>query len=184
MRTSLQTVLVTSTVLVWASAAHAEVPVAPGPAPQPPASVAPGAPPPTQVIIVPSATSTYAPPQAYYLPPSYGEPPPYEPPPRVRRSTAAMTAGAALVGLGGAAFLTGVVVSISAGIGAWARAYDSNCTSFGCRSSERAGLGLLISGLIAAGVGIPLLVYGAKRVPARSLAREPGIVCDGFHLTF
>ncbi len=117
------------------------------------------------------------PPGAYYVPPGGG----YYAPPGMyaqpvlteRRSTGAMVGG--IVGVS-----VGAVLLLSAGIEALvadscASTIDLNTGSSigGCSSGTGAVIGLSIAGLIGIGVGIPLIVWGAKRVPVGT-ALAPG----------
>ncbi|MFT3773624.1 MAG: hypothetical protein QM820_50255 [Minicystis sp.] len=178
--------LVTSAALGLALPARAETSSAP-PAP-PPSSAAPVPPPPAAIPAAPGEPPppAYPPPNGYALPPGYAPPPgAYYPPPqagpvadpnapvmvRTRRSPQAMYAGAGLVAIGGLGLIVGVTITLTSGLRAWENAYGCNSN---CSTSQSVGLGLMIGGLITAAVGVPLLVYGAKRVPAQfSWVGEP-----------
>jgi hypothetical protein len=77
-----------------------------------------------------------------------------------RRSTAMMAIGITFIALG--------ATLMAAGSGVYAA--DNNCTSAGgfmvpCGSGQVTGTTLLVSGIIALGLGIPLTVHGASDVP-------------------
>lgn len=80
-----------------------------------------------------------------------------------RQSPAALAGGATLVTLGGLSLLGGGL------IGAAVLACSNQQCGASNDNSNLAGsiaLGLVIGGLIGIAAGIPLIVYGAKRVPA------------------
>jgi hypothetical protein len=123
-----------------------------------------------------------------YPPPGYGQPPPgyyaqgYPPPgyvvqqgtypqdpfaPKERRSTAMMVTGIVLTSVGGLVTLVGSLAVVG--------------DSFG-GGSNGASTGFLIGGLVGLGVGIPLLVYGSKKVavdPAAAAAAAKWIGAPG-----
>jgi hypothetical protein len=77
-----------------------------------------------------------------------------------RRSTATMVVGIAFTGLAG--------TLMGAGSGIYAA--DNTCTNaigmgVPCGSGQVTGTTLLVSGIIALGLGIPLIVHGAGDVP-------------------
>jgi|HubBroStandDraft_6_1064221.scaffolds.fasta_scaffold101825_3 hypothetical protein len=98
----------------------------------------------------PPAPAAYAPPSGYPLPPAL-------PPAIDRQSTTAMVGGAALTGLGGVLILASTI--------AFMVPTCSATRGEVCMASEATPVGLLVAGLVAAAAGIPLVVYGAKRVP-------------------
>ena len=126
----------------------------------PPGYAQPGYPPPG-----------YAPP-GYVLAPGYGPPPGYGPQPMApameRRSTGMMVGGIVLLSAGGLAMVIGSSLALTS---------TSSCTFQGFCSSndgaQAAGYGVLIGGAVALAVGIPLLIYGAKKVPAQPDATAP-----------
>ncbi|MEP7119508.1 MAG: hypothetical protein ABJE95_01305 [Byssovorax sp.] len=126
------------------------------------------------------------PPPGYGAPPGYyGAPPPgymYAPPPgyayapqadivpKERRSVGMMVGGSVLIGVGGLVALIGSFATISAS--------NSNfvCNGDVCTSSRgggAVGVGMLVGGLVGVAIGIPLLVYGAKKVPVNPAAAAP-----------
>jgi hypothetical protein len=117
----------------------------------------------------------YAPPPGYYAPPpgygpAYG---PYYgagmPPPREmeRRSTGMMVGGILLTAFGAIGLGAGGVVYASS----QTVQFDTTCTSnTNCFTTNRggdktAGIVLMVAGLAGIGVGIPLIVIGARKVP-------------------
>lgn len=80
-----------------------------------------------------------------------------------RRSTGMMVGGIVLLSAGGLAMVIGSSLALTSST-------TCNFDGFGCSSSgdsEAAGYGVLIGGAVALAVGIPLLIYGAKKVPAQ-----------------
>jgi len=117
------------------------------------------------------AASAPAEPVASAPPPAEPEPPYEEPaPPReesepkpeatVRRSTGLMASGIVLVSLGG---LAGLIAVISFSMGG---ACDDASSASDCDELDSVALRSTIAFVILEGAGIPMLVYGAKRVPA------------------
>jgi hypothetical protein len=130
-----------------------------------------------------------APPPGYGYgapPPGYGYPAPYygyygsvppAPPPRFERKSTPMMVGGILLTSGGiVGILVGSALASTAG-----NQVDVYCESpggggpFVCErradaSQLAAGYGVLIGGVVALGVGIPLWVIGGKRVPAKDEA--------------
>jgi hypothetical protein len=82
-----------------------------------------------------------------------------------RRSTGAMVGGIVGVSLGAVLLLS---AAIEATVG-------DSCLYSGdsCGNNTGTVIGLTVAGLIGIGVGIPLIVYGAKRVPVGT-ALAPG----------
>jgi hypothetical protein len=73
-----------------------------------------------------------------------------------------MATGIVGVSLGGILLLAGAIV-----------ASTGTCDQFGdCSTNWPAAAGLTVGGIIGIGVGIPLLIYGSKRVPAGAPAAE------------
>lgn len=113
-----------------------------------------------------------APPPGYGPPPpgyGYGQTPVYDPynqppPPDVpmKRNSVGMMVGGIILTSAGAIMLTlgGVVYSSSQNI---VCDIGSDCRD---EQGERAGLILALAGLAGIGVGIPLIVVGARKVPA------------------
>ena len=106
----------------------------------------------------PPAGGYYAPPPgAYYDPPgAYPPPPPME-----RRSVGAMVGGIVAVSGGFILAMSALVVSVAAetcGI-------DAIGTSNTCPDRTATEIGLSIGSIAAIAVGIPLIIYGAKKVP-------------------
>lgn len=159
-------VAVAGTVVFAALPASADVSPAP-PAQAPPgppgayqaAPPPPGYPPVTYPPAYPPPPAYYPPPPVYYPPPGYYVPVP-PPGPRVLRSRAAVVGGAVSLGVGTALFFVGLGLAIASDS---CGANDPNCVG-----GPSLPLGLGIAGGILVVVGIPLLVYGAKRVPAGS----------------
>jgi hypothetical protein len=159
--------------------ASADTSPPPPPAAPPPAAPPPGygpgyAPPP------PGYGPGYAPaPQPYYAPPPtyYGPaapPPPYYGPgyyrpgyvvsgPYVYRSPGAMIGGIIGVSLGGIFLISAAIVAAEDTCG-----YDS-APNYNCSSNTGAEVGLVVAGVIGIAVGVPLLIYGARRVPASAV---------------
>lgn len=121
----------------------------------------------------------YGPPPGYYPPPGYGYAPPppgymyapqqmVEPPvPKERRSSGMMGGGIALVSAGGLAMAIGAVVALDASSHCdFSFSFDTVCHTD--TAAQTAGYGVLIGGIVAVAVGIPLLVYGAKKVPVKA----------------
>ena len=126
------------------------------------------------------------PPPGYAAPPGYyGAPPPgyaYAPPPgymyapqqpteplvqKQRRSSGMMAGGIVLLSAGGLAMAIGAVVALSVSSQcAFNFSIDSGCQTD--TSTQTTGYGMMIGGLIGVAVGIPLLVYGAKKVPVKA----------------
>ena len=157
---------------------------------QPNGAVAPGYPPPgygpPPPGYGPPPPGYGAPPPGYGAPTGYGQgyppPPPgyaYAPPPgymyaqqqpqvdmtpRERRSPGMMAGGIVLISVGGLGLIIGSALTLSAG-SSCTFDFTGNCTRD--TSAQTAGYGMMIGGLIAAGVGIPLLVYGVKKVPVQ-----------------
>jgi hypothetical protein len=54
---------------------------------------------------------------------------------------------------------------------------DSGCTPDGFCSNSNGGvvLGLGVTGVVLVAIGVPLLVYGARKVPVRSAAAPPAL---------
>jgi hypothetical protein len=140
-----------------------------------PAAGAQQAPPPAPPAARPAAPPVTTTPATPAPAPTPAEPvydPPYEPsqhgglPESVwlratrgtaRRSTGMMGTGIGMIGLG--ATLMSVGTAVYAG--------DNGCQGFNntCNGGHGTGMALLISGLIALGLGIPLTIHGATEVP-------------------
>jgi hypothetical protein len=125
------------------------------------------------------------PPPGYGAPPGYyGAPPPgyaYAPPPgymyapqqptqplvqKERRSSGMMTGGIVVLSAGGLAMAIGGVMVAGASSHCTFNFDSPNfCTTD--TSTQTTGYGILIGGIIGVAVGIPLLVYGAKKVPVK-----------------
>ena len=114
----------------------------------------------------PYGQPAYGQPQFYYPPPAL-----MGPPPRMeRRSKGMMIGGIVLLGVGGLSLITGLAVYAAGSVGSY------NCSSQWGNGSgfcgwkadtgtETAGVALMIAGVAGLGVGIPLTVIGAKKVP-------------------
>jgi hypothetical protein len=128
----------------------------PAPAPYPPGAYPPGAypqgyPPPGAYPYPPPGGYYAPPPQAYYAPVPYGMVE-YE-----RQNKGAMIGGIAAASVGGVFLLTGI----------FAGAVAADC--FGsCSSTQGIAVGFSIAGGVLLAAGIPLIVYGAKKVPVGS----------------
>ncbi len=128
----------------------------PGYGPPPPGYAQPGHPPPGYVLA-----------PGYWPPPGYGPQPMQPPAATERRSTGMMVGGIVLLSVGGLGLVIGSSLALSS---------TTTCDFGGCSSSggsQTAGYGVLIGGAIAVAVGIPLLIYGVKKVPARPDATAP-----------
>ena len=170
-------------------------PPPPGQGPPPPAAApAPpgyGPPPPYGPPGYGPPPPGYGPPPGYYYPPGYYGPPPEQPeppeppPPFRRKSTGMMVSGIVLTGLGGANLLAGAVVTAAARpLAEESRSCqdtyytypslngpsDNYVPSNSCvddleRDYRVGGIIALVAGGVLAGVGIPLLVVGAEKIP-------------------
>ncbi len=144
-------------------------PAPPGYAPAPPGYGPPGYPQPG-----------YGQPQFYYPPPSL-----MGPPPRMeRRSKGMMAGGIVLIGVGGLSLITGLAVYAIGGVGSFKScsstsgnySYNYNYNDCGWtadKGTQAAGVALMVLGVAGLGVGIPLTVIGAKKVPVDPQAGEP-----------
>jgi hypothetical protein len=137
--------------------------------------------PPVTVVVVPGGPPAapppaYAPPAPYYAPPGpyYAPAPPYYAPPgpyyapaapyplvpaRERRSIGGMAAGIVGVSAGGILLISSAFAAMIA---------DASCDSFTGSCSNRSqttAIALGVSGGLAIAIGIPLLVWGAQKVP-------------------
>lgn len=115
------------------------------------------------------------PPAGYYAPPGYVMQQPYLQDPsagKERRSTGMMVGGIALISVGGLVTLVGSFAVIGAGT-----SKTVTCDVNSCFSTETGGgalgAGLIIGGLVGIAAGIPMLVYGAKKVPIDPAAAAP-----------
>jgi hypothetical protein len=84
-----------------------------------------------------------------------------------RNSPGLMVGGIVLTAVGA------VTLSIGAVLASASNQYDCACTELGCDcgvsdDNETTGIVLIVSGLVGVGVGIPMIVIGAKKVPAVS----------------
>ena len=84
------------------------------------------------------------------------------PPALERRSTGMMVGGIVLLSAGGLAMVIGSSVALTSSTGC---TFNGFCSSG--EGSQAVGYGVLIGGAVALAVGIPMLIYGAKKVPAR-----------------
>ncbi|AKT43495.1 hypothetical protein [Chondromyces crocatus] len=116
------------------------------------------------------------PPQGYgYPPPGYGYPPGYgpnAPPPgdapisMKRRSVGMMVGGIVLSSVGAVLTTLGTAMSLSSNsYDCPPCVYEGPCPSCEESSPPAGPIVLIVGGLLAVGGGIPLIVYGAKRVP-------------------
>jgi hypothetical protein len=128
----------------------------PGAYPPPPGAYPGGYPPPPGAYYGPQP-GYYAPPGAYALPP-----------PMQRQSTGAMVGGIVGISLGGVLLLSAAVAAALAD----SCSVDNNGFTT-CSSNEGAAIGLTVAGIVLIAVGIPLVIYGARRVPLGS-ALVPG----------
>ncbi|UQA58998.1 hypothetical protein [Polyangium aurulentum] len=119
-------------------------------------------------------------------PPGYGYPSPYygyygsappTPPPRFERNNTGMMVGGILLTSGGiVGILVGSALASTAGnqIAVYCESPGGGgpviCERRADASQLAAGYGVLIAGVVALGVGIPLWVIGGKRVPAKDQA--------------
>ena len=119
----------------------------------------------------PAATETIPAPPPASAPPAVAPPlatSPLAPPVMERRSTAAMVSGIVLTSLGGASV---IYVGMAAMSGCSEPDTSTTGPSTGggnCEHHDNIVRGTLIGGAVAVAIGIPLLIYGAKRVPAES----------------
>jgi hypothetical protein len=91
---------------------------------------------------------------------------PMEPPvPKQRRSSGMMTGGIVLISAGGLATIIGAFVALNAS-NQCTFDFTGNCTRNS--GAEAGGYGLMVGGLVAVAVGIPLLVYGSKKIPIKA----------------
>ncbi len=101
-------------------------------------------------------------PAGYYPPPPASYPPPAgyyagarQPLPMEQQSPAAIAGGIVAVSIGSAFMLAGAVVGLG----------ESSCSGGTCDSNTPLVAGLLVGSVVALGAGIPLLIYGTKKVP-------------------
>ena len=134
-------------------------PPPPGYAPAPPGYGQPG-------YGQPYGQPGYGQPQFYYPPP-----PLMGPPPRMeRRSKGMMVGGIVLLGVGALSLVTGLAVYAAGSLGSYecTAGWGSGggyCGYKESSSEKTAGAALMIVGVAGIGVGIPLTVIGAKKVP-------------------
>jgi hypothetical protein len=139
----------------------------------------PGVIPPIPIPNFPQQPGATPPPQSYPPQGGYGQPPqsyppqqppygqpggyggqqPYFQPTMERRSTPIMIGGIVGTGAGTILFVSGIAVAA-----AGSPCYDWDTT---CKGNGGAIAGLIISGLVLMGVGVPLIIYGAKWVPSQ-----------------
>jgi hypothetical protein len=171
--------------LTLAGAAAAQDALPPGYGPPPPGYAPPPAgyaPPPGYAPAPGYAPPGYAPPPGYGPPPGYAPAPGYAPPPGYgpppgyygpqqvapqmeRRSGGALAGGIVLVSLGAVSSLVGAVLLSSSETCSYLYSGTNNNVT-GCAHDKRtSGIALTVAGLAGIGVGIPLIVWGAKRVP-------------------
>jgi hypothetical protein len=143
-----------------------------------PAAVAPPAPPPAGYPpgaygAVPPAPY-YGPPGAYPPPPGYYGPPPgaYYPPSFQRplferQSTGAMAGGIVLISAGGVLLLAGAIAAIPSCQDTFNQNEDFTTT---CDNHTATVVGLVVSGVVAIAAGIPLTIWGARKVPVGTAA--------------
>jgi hypothetical protein len=128
--------------------------------PPPPPGAYGGYPPP------PGAYYGAAPPPAYYGPAgAYAMPPPME-----RRSTGAMVGGIVSISLGGVLLAAALITATFADSCA---VQEDNGFTTTCSSNTGTTVGLTVAGIVGIAVGIPLLIYGVRRVPVGA-ALAPG----------
>jgi len=145
--------------------------------------------PPVTVVVVPGAAPGVAPPPpsyppgaypapppgAYYPPPGYYAPPgPYYAPPGAypglqpmeRRSAPAMAGGIVGVTAGAISLFSALFVAVIADSTCSVVTFDgSGRTTNSCDSHAPAVIGLTVAGIAGIAIGIPLIIYGAKKVP-------------------
>lgn len=111
----------------------------------------------------PTPAPSAVPSSGVQLAPSVARPPPLalsnrEPPPTERRSEPLLAIGIITTSLGGAAMLTGFFFLVS-------RACDDTAPPQCSLPKPEIGIPLLLAGVGALAVGIPLIAYGNHRVP-------------------
>lgn len=149
----------------------------PGYGPPPPGYGAPppgyGAPPPGYGAAPPGYTYAPAPGYGYpppppgygYAPaPGYAYGPPIDVAPKERRSSGMMAGGIVMISVGGLGLIIGSALALSSGSSC---SFDFSGSCSRDTGAQTAGYGMMIGGIISVAVGIPLLVYGAKKVPVR-----------------
>lgn len=140
-------------------------PLPSGPAPGVAPGMAPGGyPPPGVYPGAPAPPGWYPAPQPMY---------PYTP--MKRRSSGMIAGGVLLISLSSIGLIAGSAM-VSAGDSGGA----FTCTEFGCSrpgdsTLKGGGVAAIVIGLVALGVGIPLLVVGSQKVPDRDEARLPAV---------
>jgi hypothetical protein len=78
-----------------------------------------------------------------------------------RQSVGAMAGG--IVGITGGGIL--LIAGAFAAIPSCSDNFNGTTSTFMCDGHEATVIGLVVAGLVSIAVGIPLLVYGAKKVP-------------------
>jgi hypothetical protein len=159
------------------SALVASLPAAAQTPPAPPVTVVviPGGPqaaPPAPPVYTPPAP-VYAPPPPGYVPapPVYAPPGPYYAPTYVplpameRRSVGGMVAGIIGVSAGGVLLVSSAFAALIADA---TQCFDSGVGS--CHQDQGPAIALGVSGGVAIAVGIPLIIWGARKVPVGTVA--------------
>jgi hypothetical protein len=147
----------------------------PGPAPAPaqPGAYPPGAYPPGAYPGGPPAPyygpPGYPPPGAYYGPPpgAYYAPAYPVPHPTERQSVGAMVGGIIGVTGGGILLLAGAFAAIPS------CSFDDSVDNETCNNHTALTIGLVVAGVVAIAAGVPLIVYGAKKVPLGTATALP-----------
>ncbi|WP_437519845.1 hypothetical protein WME79_25260 [Sorangium sp. So ce726] len=129
----------------------------------PPAPAGAAAPPPSSAL----APAGAAAPRASGAPVAAYAPPPPAAPLTKRRSKGMMVTGIVLTSLGTVAVLGGgLVIASTTSCSGDSCGYDSSSV-YEEEDTDGAGVGLVVSGLILAGVGIPLAIIGGRKVPVQ-----------------
>ncbi len=129
----------------------------------PPGAYPPGAypaPPPPGAYYGPPPGAYYGPPPGSYYAPAYPMAPPME-----RRSTGAMVGGIIGVSLGAVLLFAALFEATLADTCSVVASDNFGGSSPSCGGNGGAAIGLTVAGIVGIAVGIPLIVYGAKKVP-------------------
>jgi hypothetical protein len=81
-----------------------------------------------------------------------------------RRSVGMMAAGIVMVSISPIPLFAGMIYSLE---GASCRGFDSSDDDGNCLGYQSAAVGLTLTSLALVGLGVPLIVIGGKRVPAK-----------------
>jgi hypothetical protein len=166
------------TPIVITTPGPAPVPLAPQPVAPPAAAYPPGTypgyPPGAYPVPYPGAypAPAYYGPGGYYAPPSGYYAARYTPMPLTeRQSVGALAGGAVAIGAGGIM----VIAALIAAIPTCSFNGNSNADFETCDNHTATVVGLTVAGLVAIAVGIPLVVYGNKRIPIGAAAATSGL---------